>query len=452
MTLASMRRPSFDEKAGNDWERHKAVVEVTPRLSIALGAASFLLLCAHLFALRMRGASSGLAEAVGLLLVIAESAAVFICVRALRSDLPQPRPIVVTLALTSAAAGAGTAVALGGLTGLFPFGLLPAVFAWPLLVPDRAKETAIPVVGGLLVHLIILALNNSGPNAVPFWGGTVSVLMMGAVLSLATAEVLDSWRRQVAELTQGDPVTGVLKDRTLRRKLDELTARRLRTPSQFSVALLDIDRFKSINDTYGRAAGDKVLEMLSAAVMAEIRKTDFVGRMRSDEFIVVLDACDSENAKGLVERVRSRLNEAAAVRGGPVRVTFSAGIAAAPVGEKWGADQVLAAAHGALETSKEMARNCTSIAPAVYSSSVAAELSAIVDDLEPIADGEEPVILGRDLERTGRAELVTELIQIPADLPVLSLPIPASRPPALPPSSTAKSAKNDSPERESEVG
>ena len=66
------------------------------------------------------------------------------------------------------------------------------------------------------------------------------------------------------------------------------------------------DRFKNINDTWGRGAGDEVLEMLVSGVKAEIRASDFIGRYGGDEFLLVLDECEGTAAMSLLDRLRQR--------------------------------------------------------------------------------------------------------------------------------------------------
>jgi hypothetical protein len=97
--------------------------------------------------------------------------------------------------------------------------------------------------------------------------------------------------------------------------------------------------------------------MLVAAVRAEIRQDDFVGRIRADEFLLVLDECESEHAKGLVQRVRARLDQATAVRGEPVRVSFAAGIAWARSGERLNSRELVFAAERELEAAKQLTRD-----------------------------------------------------------------------------------------------
>ena len=103
-------------------------------------------------------------------------------------------------------------------------------------------------------------------------------------------------RRKVERLTFVDPLSGVYNFRYLRQRLAEEVerARRLREP--LSVVFLDFDRFKQVNDTFGHAEGNAVLEKIGAALRRAVRGEDFVGRVGGDEFLVVLPQTGREGA------------------------------------------------------------------------------------------------------------------------------------------------------------
>jgi diguanylate cyclase (GGDEF)-like protein len=93
------------------------------------------------------------------------------------------------------------------------------------------------------------------------------------------------------------------------------------------VLFLDLDRFKSINDRYGHALGDRVLQALAATVKSVIRSSDFICRLGGEEFAVVLYGAPRENAVAIAERIRLAFAERAAViEGEPVAATVSIGL------------------------------------------------------------------------------------------------------------------------------
>jgi diguanylate cyclase (GGDEF)-like protein len=96
-----------------------------------------------------------------------------------------------------------------------------------------------------------------------------------------------------------DPLTGLANRRTVEERIDW----RISDQQVFCVVMLDLDGFKRINDTYGHATGDNLLQQFSKELRSNIRSTDIVGRWGGDEFVVILD-CDLNTATFQVERVR----------------------------------------------------------------------------------------------------------------------------------------------------
>jgi diguanylate cyclase (GGDEF)-like protein len=95
--------------------------------------------------------------------------------------------------------------------------------------------------------------------------------------------------------------------------------RSLRGNTVFTIAMLDIDHFKKVNDTYGHQAGDEVLRRVSAAIKSTMRNTDFCGRYGGEEFVLVLIQTDLKEAMICGERMRPILKNA----GSPASETVS---------------------------------------------------------------------------------------------------------------------------------
>jgi diguanylate cyclase (GGDEF)-like protein len=137
-----------------------------------------------------------------------------------------------------------------------------------------------------------------------------------------------------------------------------------RTGEMFAVLFVDIDRFKNINDSYGRQAGDEVLEMLVSGIKAEIRASDFIGRYGGDEFLLVLDECEGHSALSLLDRLRARFSSKPMMIGdAQLKVSFAAGIVSVNPGDPLVMKDLLRNAERALENSKEAGRNRTAMAP-----------------------------------------------------------------------------------------
>jgi len=126
-----------------------------------------------------------------------------------------------------------------------------------------------------------------------------------------------------------------------------------------AVAILDVDHFKRINDTYGHEAGDAVLRELGQVLLKTIRKTDIVGRFGGEEFLVLLPGASVEvaQARALAVLEAVRAMEVAIPNGAPLNhITASIGVAAVPLHVARG-DMLVAAADTALYQAKGQGRN-----------------------------------------------------------------------------------------------
>lgn len=137
--------------------------------------------------------------------------------------------------------------------------------------------------------------------SVSFIGGNISALRHD--LS-ASRKKLQASLVTIKEMAIQDDLTGFFNRRHLMELLESEHNRSVRTGSVFSLAMIDLDKFKSINDTFGHQAGDNVLLTFSAIIRSVLRKTDFCGRYGGEEFLVVLPETDLEAAKVFAERIR----------------------------------------------------------------------------------------------------------------------------------------------------
>jgi diguanylate cyclase len=162
--------------------------------------------------------------------------------------------------------------------------------------------------------------------------------------------------KRIEELAELDDLTGSLNRRSIMRTLNEEISRAHRGSSPCSIALIEVDWFKRINDTYGHPAGDEVLRTFAITVFANIRNIDRFGRFGGEEFLLVLPDTLQETAVRILERLRSIIAELdwSAFSHG-MRVTVSAGIATLNPDET--SDAVLARADHALYSAKAQGRN-----------------------------------------------------------------------------------------------
>lgn len=158
---------------------------------------------------------------------------------------------------------------------------------------------------------------------------------------------------QLEALATHDPLTGVKNRRAFNEKLAEEWSRATRYGTPLSLVLMDVDKFKSYNDTFGHPAGDEVLKKVARTLMAAVRTTDFFARYGGEEFVLILPNTDADGAMILAERLRQKI-EGAAWKERPV--TASMGIASITPDIKNPPD-LTQAADNALYASKENGRN-----------------------------------------------------------------------------------------------
>ena len=162
--------------------------------------------------------------------------------------------------------------------------------------------------------------------------------------------------KRIEELAELDELTGSYNRRCIMRMLDEEIARAARSGAPCSVALIDLDWFKRINDAFGHPTGDEVLRTFAITMFANIRSVDHFGRYGGEEFLLVLPDTPHDMAVQLLDRLRgivATLDWSAFSDG--LRVTISAGVATLLPDEL--PDALLARADAALYAAKAGGRN-----------------------------------------------------------------------------------------------
>ena len=124
-----------------------------------------------------------------------------------------------------------------------------------------------------------------------------------------------------------DPLTGIANRRSFLQDAAQLAKRHTANPRPTAVLLIDLDHFKSINDRFGHALGDRVLEIFAEAARQSMRSSDLLGRLGGEEFAAVLSDTSREKAMVVAERIRESFAKAAReVDGRPVCATVSIGL------------------------------------------------------------------------------------------------------------------------------
>lgn len=162
--------------------------------------------------------------------------------------------------------------------------------------------------------------------------------------------------RSLRSLIMRDGLTGLLNHSALKEQIDRETARARRTGEPLALAMIDIDFFKRINDSYGHPVGDKVIRTLARLLQQRMRRGDAVGRYGGEEFGVVMPSTPLAAAAAVIDSVREGFAEIRLhAEGNEFSATFSAGVAALDC--EFGADELVGAADAALYAAKHNGRN-----------------------------------------------------------------------------------------------
>ena len=174
---------------------------------------------------------------------------------------------------------------------------------------------------------------------------------------------------QLLAQSRVDTKTGLLNASTWEAEAEVEITRAVRTGSPLALALVDIDHFKAVNDTYGHLVGDKALRAVTDALRSQLRAYDLAGRFGGEEFAILLPHAREVDALHVAERLRAHIAQMVIPvgddpdSGSAVRVTISVGVASLD-GTSRELTDMLAAADAALYYAKETGRNKTHVIPA----------------------------------------------------------------------------------------
>jgi diguanylate cyclase (GGDEF)-like protein len=160
---------------------------------------------------------------------------------------------------------------------------------------------------------------------------------------------------RVRALASTDALTGLWNRRRMTERIAEELARFERHGAPLSVAIVDADKFKNVNDVFGHAAGDEVLRYVASTLRTGVRTIDAVARWGGEEFLVVLSGAGADGARIVCERLRARIASKKPCDPGPDTVTASFGLAEAQRGDT--AETMVARADTALYRAKGRGRN-----------------------------------------------------------------------------------------------
>jgi diguanylate cyclase (GGDEF)-like protein len=249
------------------------------------------------------------------------------------------------------------------------------------IVGDRGHQALIMVAIKLTdptVKLAELAWNRESLQAdfAEFDLGVLNTIVIGVnpVLAVVAVPTVLLARRfimhaQLLAASRIDTKTGLLNASTWEREASAQIAQAVRMKVPLAVALVDIDHFKAVNDTYGHLVGDKALRAVTDGLQSQLRGYDLAGRFGGEEFAVLLPQARELDALNVAERLRAHIAAMSVPvddnnPAGPcVRLTISVGVASLD-GESRELTDLLAAADAALYHAKETGRNKTHVIPA----------------------------------------------------------------------------------------
>jgi len=176
--------------------------------------------------------------------------------------------------------------------------------------------------------------------------------------------------REARQMAETDALTGFFNQRYFHETLRRESLRAQRYDRRLALVIVDLDDFKAVNDRHGHAVGDEVLVGIASLLRSRLRPRDSAGRIGGEEFLLLLPNTDADGARAVVDRLREAAAHCAPSAAQPaLRVTFSAGVAAAAAGET--VEALYARADQALYLAKAAGRDrcVVSSAPAGWPSS-----------------------------------------------------------------------------------
>ena len=280
-------------------------------------------------------------------------------------------------AFAAAASGLGYGCAASVFRAMIPAGvtarhyLMGHTTLWLLAIVSSA------VAAWAVYHLLMAPLRTAGDRklvtreslhgdatelcAVTLVALGIQVTPLALVIAFPLGPLLrhSSRHAELVNEARADAKTGLLNVAAWERQAEAEVARAVRTSTPLAVALLDLDRFKQVNDTYGHLTGDEVLRQIATTMTDSLREYDLAGRFGGEEFVMLLPQTRAVDALRIAERVRSQIAQLPVQvgNGEQVTITASIGVAALDAGARRELPDLLAAADAALYRAKASGRD-----------------------------------------------------------------------------------------------
>ncbi|OQY17748.1 MAG: hypothetical protein B6I36_08550 [Desulfobacteraceae bacterium 4572_35.1] len=164
-------------------------------------------------------------------------------------------------------------------------------------------------------------------------------------------------QRQIEHMAYHDSLTGLPNRSLFKDRLNQAILHSTRNHNSGVIALLDLDKFKQINDTYGHAAGDEILKTVAHRLTLSVRESDTVARMSGDEFLAIFHhVTDHNHAKILAQQLLSNICQPISIGNKEITIAASIGLCFFPE-QGTNIDELLKCADKAMYTAKETGRN-----------------------------------------------------------------------------------------------
>jgi diguanylate cyclase (GGDEF)-like protein len=264
---------------------------------------------------------------------------------ALAIYLKKPPPIPLILLLVPAIAGMGLSLKTQGFFG--------ALWCYPMvLLFTFSLSSRMANAGNILLLLIMTAL------VYHYIGLAYTIrffvtLTLTIILANITLSIIGDLQRRLIDQAIVDPLTGVFNRRHMERCLDDAIERQRRSSASASLLLIDVDHFKSINDQFGHAKGDSVLQGIVSLIGKRSRKLDLLFRIGGEEFMLLLPDTQEAAAAAVAEQLRATVAESPLLDAR--QVTVSIGVGELQPGESL--DSWMKHADDALYAAKKAGRN-----------------------------------------------------------------------------------------------
>lgn len=187
---------------------------------------------------------------------------------------------------------------------------LALLYLIPILIAAWYASAAVALFLAVIATGTMFVAQTVGTPELGGAGALREVLWQLALFTvlIALVRVLSGRLRAERFRARSDPLTGLLNERACRKRLAREAERSRRYGHPFSLACLDVDNFRAINDAYGRTAGDIVLRRVAATICRYTRSSDMVARLHGDEFVVAFSEAGKPEAARAVANLRSHLH------------------------------------------------------------------------------------------------------------------------------------------------